>query len=139
MKIRTNFVSNSSSSSFLLDNPEDIKTFENVQYIGEKTEVYATDDIKRLMQSFVRYAACTFDLSRDMDGDQVWDGFKGKVPEYFEWEYIRSPLLGWDFSDISNLVARLPDGKWLTESFDRNRVSEYYEDLKFYDVFDGEV
>ena len=38
MKIRTNYVSNSSRSSFILDNKEDIKYFEN-QFFNKNAEV----------------------------------------------------------------------------------------------------
>lgn len=54
MKIRTGFVSNSSSSSFVVLLPENFLETIDYEKITEGNEEFPIDDFKRLMDDFVR-------------------------------------------------------------------------------------
>lgn len=136
MKIRTGYVSNSSSSSFILDNKEDIKYFS--RYQDKLDEVFSTNEIKKVIIEFIKDFTSNYDFEKEyeLDFDEFWNKyFANKVPDYFKYYYISDwNIREWNFSSLHELLKELPNDKWLTDSYDRDWAYEYLPTLiKEYD------
>jgi hypothetical protein len=126
MKIRTNYVSNSSSSSFILDNKEDIYYFEN-KLNNKKQPLFSTNEIKNTILFFIKDFTSNYNIQEDYEFDEIWNKyFENKVPDYFRYHYISDwNIMEWNFSELKNLLKDLPNDKWLTDSYDRDWAYEY--------------
>lgn len=138
MKIRIGYVSNSSSSSFILDNKEDIKYFEN-QFFNKKAEVFSTNEIRNTILFFIKDFTSNYDIEKEYSFDEIWDKyFEGKVPDYFRYHYISDwNVMEWNFFEIKELLKDLPNDKWLTDSYDRDWAYEYLP--AFIKTFDADL
>ena len=125
MKIRTNYVSNSSSSSFILDKKEDIHYFEEKCF--GKHKIFSTNEIKDIILNFIKDFTANYNIQEDYEFDEIWNKyFEGKVPDYFRYHYISDwNIMEWNFSELKNLLNDLPNDKWLTDSYDRDWAYEY--------------
>lgn len=128
MKIRTGYVSNSSSSSFILDNKEDIKYFNEI-YMNRNINLYETNEIKNTLKFFIKDYIKSYDFENESNNlkiDDLWNKyFEGKVPDYFKYHYINYwNIMEWSFSELKQLLKNLPDNKYLTDSIDRDDFSE---------------
>lgn len=139
MKIRTNYVSNSSSSSFILKNKEDAKLFQIGWYANQEQPVYSTDEIKETIKLFLTDFVKNIDNLENIDENKVWEKyFQGKVPDYFEYNYVKCwAIENWNFSGLYDLIRLLPAGKWITDSYDRDWVYENH--LDYLEVFEGDL
>lgn len=138
MKIRANYVSNSSSSSFILDNKEDIKYFPNM-FFDKKAEAFSTNEIRNTILFFIKDFTSSYDIEKEYSFDEIWDKyFEGKVPDYFRYHYISDwNIMEWNFFDLRELLKDLPNDKWLTDSYDRDRAYEYVP--AFIKIFDTDL
>ena len=138
MKIRTNYVSNSSRSSFILDNKEDIKYFEN-QFFNKNAEVFSTNEIRNTILFFIKDFTSSYDIEKEYSFDEIWDKyFEGKVPDYFRYHYISDwNIMEWNFFDLRELLKDLPNDKWLTDSYDRDWAYEHLP--AFIKTFDDDL
>ena len=125
MKIRCNYVSNSSSSSFILDKKEDIHYIED-KCFGEQ-KIFSTNEIKDIIINFIKDFTSNYNIQEDYEFDEIWNKyFEGKVPDYFRYHYISDwNIMEWNFSELKNLLNDLPNDKWLTDSYDRDWAYEY--------------
>ena len=138
MKIRTNYVSNSSSSSFILDNKEDIYYFEN-KLNNKKQPLFSTNEIKNTILFFIKDFTSNYNIQEDYEFDEIWNKyFENKVPDYFCYHYISDwNIMEWNFSELKNLLKDLPKDKWLTDSYDRDWVYEHM--TKSFMTFDADL
>jgi hypothetical protein len=138
MKIRSNYVSNSSSSSFILDKKEDICYFEN-KLFNKKQAIFYTNELKELIIFFIKDFTKNYNIQEEYSLDEIWDKyFEGKVPGYFKYNYIYDwSVLEWNFSELKDLLRHLPDDKWLTDSYDRDWAYEHLP--HFIKEFDGDL
>ena len=126
MKIRSNYVSNSSSSSFILNNKEDIENFKVGCYTNKNNQFFSTNEIKETIKFFIKDFTANYEIENDYSFDEIWNKyFEGKVPDYFKYHYIDDwNVIEWNFSELKQLLKDLPDDKYLTESIDRDDFSE---------------
>ena len=138
MKHRSSFVSNSSSSSFILNSPDDIKYFKSHSF-RESHNIYLTNDIKALIVNFIKDFTSSYNINDPIHFDDVYDKyFSSKVPDYFKYYHINDwDICNWNFSNLKLLVDSLPDNKWITDSYDRDWAFEYIP--SFIKEFDGDL
>lgn len=128
MKIRSNYVSNSSSSSFILDKKEDFKYFERCSF-SEK-QIYLTNDIKESIKFFIKSFIANYDFNTSndkIDHNEVWNKyFENKIPTYLRYKFdFFEVVYGLNFHEMKTFIEDLPDDKWLTDSYDRDWACEY--------------
>ena len=126
MKHRNSFVSNSSSSSFILFNASSIDYF-NKAFPLRENKLYNVSDIKSTLINFISDFTKNVDVNKKIDFDDVWNKyFDGKVPEYFKWSVIDEWLINdWNFFNIVNVIRSIPDSGYLTDAYDRDLFAEY--------------
>lgn len=125
MKIRNGYVSNSSSSSFILKNKDDLKYFQEMLPY-QQHKVYEVNQLKRTLHNIIKQVVDYYFEHGCVNTEEIWNLYmKDNVPEYFEWSDIRFNLEFLDFSSIIKFVEALPSEGYLTESYDRDRFAEY--------------
>ena len=141
MKIRSNYVSNSSSSSFILNNKEDIENFKVGYYINKEQSVFSTNEIKETIKFFIKDFTTNYEIENDYSFDEIWNKyFENKVPVYFKYHHIDTwNIMEWNFSGLKELLKDLPDDKWLTDSYDRDWISEYCHLPSSIEEFEGDM
>ena len=128
MKIRTNYVSNSSSSSFILDRKEDFKYFDI--FLFSEKQIYFTNDIKESIKFFIKSFIANYDFNKsheEIDHNEVWNKYlKNKIPTYLRYKFdFFEVVYGLNFHEMKAFIEDLSDDKWLTDSYDRNLACEY--------------
>ena len=127
MKQRHGYVSNSSSSSFIM---KDEHSMDGKFPPGVACKAYSTDSVKHLVTTFIREYVGGYDWQNreaNKSEDECWkEVFEGKVPDYFQSEYVCACVFSrLDFGGLSELLESLPDGMWVTEAYDRAWLAEF--------------
>lgn len=124
MKKRTGYVSNSSSSSFILESPELKKLFDDAGL--HNVRIYSCKEIKKTMISAMKYLFDTLIADPDYKYDEYdfWEEhLEGKLPDWFQYYY---PID--DFKENINFLRELKDHQYITEKLDRDDLYERFGD-----------
>lgn len=136
MKIRTNFVSNSSSSSFILKNKDDIQFFNKI-FPSNENVIYEVNQIRETIKFFIKDYVNTFDFSKEVDEEAMWNKyFANKVPKYFQYNYVDYMVFNYfNFSSLIELMKNLPESGYITEPYDRDvAYSHLPEDIETFEA-----
>jgi len=132
MKIRTSYVSNSSSSSFILRGSADLEEFQKIKPL-EGLKVFSVKELRAL---FVEYFGKYLTLSKK-ELDQYYAEIEEKklMPDFIYWDYLSCAK---DLDGIKNtFFENLGEEDYITDVIDRDYISEFIGRIGFEKFSDG--
>ena len=127
MKIRSGYVSNSSSSSFILRGQEDLAKFKEV-FKDRNPKVFSVKEIRAL---FVDYYSHYLIMSRK-ELEEYNKKIQENLPFFIYWNYFDNYF----DNDLDNIKStffsgNLGEDDYITEEIDRNYISEFIGRVDF--------